>query len=358
MNLASVDRIHIPSLRAHLEKRGWVFADDQRIRVQAPDGKRYVVPSELTFEVQKDAIRLVLEALMVEDGLWAESEILERSRKTLDIMYFGCEFPSISPGLIRSVDAVHYYTNLTRYVREVTTLEGSTSKGRNANAYMNRIHFGEVIAGSYLVSVHLPIDGEPNALGRRVLNRAITSFDLLVESQEVGSAKPMTDDPETAWSPGMCDVIYNLIQETQATELKLIPRQDPVYPSAKKQDQAARIVSVESGLTDQVLLTAKSILVGLREEEYAQVEGLASVFTDLSVREDSQVRKVEIFWRRPGKKSISVIAHLSEDDYARALVNASKKQAIRVSGLLKQKGTRYVLEQPDQVSLFLDGSWH
>ncbi|RYG88860.1 MAG: hypothetical protein EON58_19690 [Alphaproteobacteria bacterium] len=284
-------------------------------------------------------------------------QLMTRLAAVEDFLYFGGEFAAVKPGQLPLTIAPPYYKGLERYVRRTVVAETdfrSTDARPNKRAqdYIKKINVGRVIEGSYLVTVHLPLESfTKSPLGRSVWQRILRCMNVLDEATARNSEAPLLALGDVGWSAPMCEAMGELIEQTDAIEIKAHVSPNSAYPSQPTVSALNAGFTVSPGKTVDILGRAISVLRGIPEEQRETVTGFLYSAEDRELAKQGDTRVVKIRWERPGHDPVTVSAELDPERYKQALEALRSRTPVSVSGVLTRRGVHLYLLPESQIAL-------
>jgi hypothetical protein len=263
-----------------------------------------------------------------------------------DLLFFGCEVVGMSPGRLPVRAAPAFYENSTRFFK--TAVDASAHKraaaipGSKPNTtLLDRLLYGQSSEGSYMVTVHVPVDTIREPLGRLLVSETVQAFSCLEVATERASDEPLLTD--SLWTAPMCEAILKFAESRIFTAVKLQAAPDPVWTEGGKVRTEPAIVPLQSSPAQEVLIAAAAKLRRLKDSQKVDVVGIPYATRDDAVIGEGNKRVISIKWLRENEPPMKVQAELSQAAYEEALRAVSKCQ-IRISGWLRQRSSRWILE--------------
>lgn len=334
ITLDEARRIETQELRSRVTRLKWKVVEREAGLFKVPNGPVVQLPNEVS-EATFPAFQFFIKELMEFERLLSVSELFSRTKAAQDIIYAGPDFDRPA-GRIGMKDAEPFYRNMTRFVRAIVMAERKEAQlTRTRHAIEDRIEYGDVIASSYLVAVHIPLDPIPAPLGRRVSTRLVRCL------HDLEAAREPTLQPEV-WSPEICDAVWKLFDESNATEFKAQSSPDPIVPGADRALLEPVEIPLQSGGVQAALLEGAASMRGLKPVQDAVVTGIPFRVENKEWIEEGGKRTVMIHWKRPGG-AVHVEVELNAHEFDKLVPTMNKKQTVSIEGLLEQKGNRWTL---------------
>lgn len=350
---AEVRSIDILALRRHLQDAGWARVRPGSSVFRSPSGRSVLIPDEATSPEAIIALRAAAQTVAAEEGLPFVTSLLVRlANEEDDLFFFGGEFGDGPPGQMEIRKAPIYYRHIEKYLRVSLAAEAAFSSTdaklppRSAT-YYKKVRVGQVLPGSYLVSIHLPLASytqEP--LGRRTMSRIVRCIAQLEETADAPQSEASTHLLEMGndgWSAPMCESLGELISDLKPQKLELVTCPNPTWPGRDRLEAQRVELDINVSKTLATLGGVATALRGIREESFEVVTGRVWALEDRDLLESNSGKVVKVNWIRPDLSSITIHLELDGSTYARALEAHRLKRSIEAAGTLKIIGMRYFL---------------
>lgn len=340
-DLKHIDRMAV--LR-RLRELGWTeLAKPGAFRDR--DGRLFLVPDSLSSDLDFAALRSVLTALLEIEGALQLRDLTSRleGRKE-DLLYFGCEIEGAASGRLPVRFARSFYEMASRYFK--TAAQGLIQRRGESlasTALFDRLQYGQTSEGSYKVTVHVPVDTAPDPAGRQLVRESVGSFQVLSEAVQKGDDRGLLSDRRASWTAPMCEALLRFTEQPVFSELKLQAATDPAWEEPASVPSDEIVIPLKSAPTNVVLSAAAAKLRGLSQSQFVEVVGIPYASRDDAVIGEGETRSISIKWLRQHEPPMKVQARLSQEGYEEALGAVSKRQ-IRLSGWLRQHGSRWILD--------------
>lgn len=343
--------VEIVALRNHIIDAGWTRPMEDAPVFRSPSGKYVMIPERLDSNEAFVALRLALSVLVEEEGLPVLDAVLVRLSSADDLLYFGGRFADDLPGQLPLYKASSYYRHTEAYVRSSVAAELSYSaSGRplrgNWAGYFQRVRVGQVIDGSYLVTVHLPLSSftqEP--IARRTMQRVIRCLEALGEADIRQSETPLLEMGESGWNAPMCEAVGEFIDDLKPTAIEALTSPNPTWRGNMQIPPQKVEIAVHPPIAVQALGIAASSFRGIKESYDVTVEGFPFGLDDRETLHESSLNLVRIRWNRPDQSSVNVHLELEPSQYRTVLEAHRRHWQISVSGIMTRRGMLYYLER-------------
>lgn len=345
ISIHELDHVDRDALARRLRELGWRTLKHPGA-LRDPRGRLFYIPRELKSDLDYVALRSVVEALLDVERVVEFSDLSNRiNGKKEDLLFFGCEVVGMPAGRLPMRAAPSFFENATRFFR--TTIDSTVSRRarmipgvKPQSNFLDRLQYGQSREGSYMVTVHVPVDTIHEPIGRLVVRDTIQAFGCLEVATQRGSDEPLLS---STWTAPMCEAILKFVESPLFAEVKMQAAPDPIWNEGAPVSTDIISVPLRSSAAPEVLAAAAAKLRGLKESQWVEVVGIPYATRDDVVIGEGNTRLISVKWLRDDAPPMKVQAQLSEKAYEEAL-RAVSKCHIKLAGWLRQKRSRWILE--------------
>ncbi len=233
-------------------------------------------------------------------------------------------------------------------------------KGRKVGKdYTERCRFGHTFAGSFGLSIEMPIppSSQPNLiqpdpdapLERRIMYRIMRGLITASKGVREGDVAILTDDYATGFNANLCETMAGLTKSLEGLKSEYSMLWSPEFQIAEDL-QHAQPVMVDPDEFRLYFESAAKTLRKVKESQEAEITGtIIQLRADLEDEGGENLfhgRKITIKWEPGTGHNINIRAALSAEDYKIACDAHKESKRVQITGIPEKLGKTWDLTSP------------
>jgi len=365
-----IEQVRSSNLKTYLKDRHWIeesYGREEVFKFKSPQPlyeSKYIevlIPSQEDLIDYNRMVEIAIDTISAFENRSFE-DVLSQVLSFGDLLKFQISTPKTKKGTIPINDGISLYKSISDLLVYSACAEISLQKSYlrrlgHAVDFVKKCQIGQSQYGSFVANIHCQLD-RPKYLdpevnrkfipfGRNTILRILRGINDIKDSIQEKTPEPIINNYNEGLNANMCDTLIDLIEIGQSNDINISTSLEPVWEIPEN-------IITDPSITPyaKVYLTeASDKLRGENPEEKRELEGYVYQLTRKPDEEENTIRLLAF---DEEKEALPVIIKLDAESYNLAIKAHAKSDLIRITGILKKDGRRWILDNIERLSIIND----
>ena len=365
-----IEQVRSSNLKTYLEDRRWIeesYRREEVFKFKSPQPlyeNKYIevlIPSQEDLIDYNRMVEIAIDTISAFEDRSFE-DVLSQVLSFGDLLKFQISTPKTKKGTIPINDGISLYKSISDLLVYSACAEISLQKSylrrlRHAVDFVKKCQIGQSQYGSFVANIHCQLD-RPKYLdpevnrkfipfGRNTILRILRGINDIKDSIQEKTSEPIINNYNEGLNANMCDTLIDLIEIGQNSNINISTSLEPVWEIPEN-------IITDPSITPYAkayLMEASEKLRGENPEEKRELEGYVY---QLTRRPDEEENTIRLLAFDEENEALPVIIKLDAESYNLAIKAHEKSDLIRITGILKKDGRRWILDNIEGLSIIND----
>ena len=365
-----IEQVHISNLKNYLKDRGWIeesYGREEVFKFKSPRPlyeSKYIevlIPSQEDLIDYNRIVEIAIDTISAFEKRNLE-DVLSQVLSFGDLLKFQISTSKTKTGNIPIDDGITLYKSISDLLiysacAEISLQKSYLRKLKGAVTFIENCQIGQSQYGSFVANIHCLLkrprylNREANRnftpLGRKTVLRILRGISNIKDSIQENTPEPIINNYDEGLNANMCDTLIDIIDIGHSSDINISTSLEPVWEIPEN-------IITDLSITPYArayLMEASDKLRGENPEEKRKLEGYVY---QLTRRPDEEENTIRLLAFDEEKEALPVIIKLDAESYNLAIKAHEKSNLIRITGILKKDGRRWILDNIEGLSIIND----